>query len=308
MPITQINRRIAELLKLSNKEARKVLADSEKQIILNYKTVLNDIRAEVSALYEKYGDTMSYADANRYNRLTGLEAEIAQAIKVVTGENIKVTRQAIKTVFEKSYYRSAYAYESGIGAKLGFTELNKTAIDASVLNPLDKITWIDRSKAWGTKLTQDVNQTITSGLIKGDGYSKTAHALSDKVDISLGRAQRIVRTESNRALSLANKTSYDKAKSAADRLGIEMVEVWTTIMDGKERHDHAKMNGQEADADGYFTLPNGAKTKGPRLSGLPEEDIECRCTTRSVIKTFPNKAKGSAATPEFDEWLNLKFK
>ncbi len=305
---TQLNKKLAQLLNESNKVTDKVLKGYEKQLIDNYKSVLSQIKDEVLWLYEKMGGNPSFQDANRYNRLSQLEKQIAEAVKNVNGKNIKLTTDAIKDTFEDSYYQTGYAFEQGLGAKLGVNALTYEVINASVINPLDRITWIDRSKGWGKKLTQEISDTLTQGLIKGDTYSTVARELGNKVNIDLGRAMRIVRTEAGRAQSAASKLSTDKAMQSAERLGIKMERKWLSILDSSTRHDHRYMNGKTADKEGLYTFPNGAKTKGPRLSGIAKEDINCRCTEITEIVSMPKKYQPKEDFGSFTDWKATRAK
>jgi hypothetical protein len=49
--------------------------------------------------------------------------------------------------------------------------------------------------------------------------------------------------------------------TAADNLGMTIKKVWISTLDDKTRDDHTEMDGQEADADGMFTFPDGTKTE-----------------------------------------------
>jgi hypothetical protein len=70
------------------------------------------------------------------------------------------------------------------------------------------------------------------------------------------------------------------------------------------------MDGKEADPKtGLFTFKSGNTTPGPRLSGIPDEDINCRCTTRLEIKNLPKKILTNKSIDEnkiFDEWADEK--
>ena len=89
------------------------------------------------------------------------------------------------------------------------------------------------------------------------------------------RAWTIARTETGRAASFANQ-------EAGQQLGIERKE-WLTTMDGREREDHKKMNGQIVDMDQSFTGPNGEKGMYPGDFPEAEMSINCRCTVLPVI-------------------------
>lgn len=55
-----------------------------------------------------------------------------------------------------------------------------------------------------------------------------------------------------------------------------MVGVWNAALDMDTRPDHRKLDGQEADKNGYSHI-HSLKAKGPHLFGVAKEDFNCRC-------------------------------
>ena len=289
-----------------------LIAGYERKIILSYKKALEENKKKIAAMYEKYGDKVSHADMTSYNRLAVLQKEIAIQLRDLTGENINTTISAIKDSFTNSYYRTAYSFESGLGIKLGFGQLNPDVISASVLNPLDSIKWTAREKDHISKLSNEISGEITQGLIQGKGYSQIAQGITKRTEIAVSKALTIARTEAGRAQSTARVLAYEKAEAAADRLGIKIARVWVSTLDIRTRDSHRSMDGQHADENGMFTLPSGTKTPGPRLSGIAKEDINCRCTTRMEILDVPAKVrkdnidKSIIKNMSYEEWASEK--
>lgn len=271
----QINKRLADLLKKADTNSDKLLAEFEKELLKVYRQSLEEIKKLIAKIYEKYGDTVDYADMVSYNRLTNLEQQIAGEIKKLTNKNIKTTTSTLKNIYSEQFYRSGFAFEQSLGAKLGFGLLNPDVIKASVLNPLDRITWPDRMKDHAQQFVKQIQTELTQGLIQGEGYGKIAKRIVDKTGINAGKVIRIVRTEGHRVQSAGSLLAYDKTQTAADRLGLKTVKVWIATLDNRTRDSHQKMDGKEANDEGIFTLPSGATTEAPGLSGVAEEDINC---------------------------------
>lgn len=308
----QVNKRLADLLKKADLKAAKIMAQQERELTKAYKLALAEIKKKIAAIYEKHGDDVQYSDLVSYNRLTNLEQQIAQEIKTLTNESIKTTTKAIKDIYGEQFYRVGFAFEQSLGAKLGFGLLNPDVIKASVLNPLDRITWPDRMKDHAQQFVKQIQSEITQGLIQGEGYGKITKRIIEKTGITAGKVMRIVRTEGHRVQSAANQLSYDKAQSAADRLGLKTVKVWIATLDNRTRDSHGQMDGKEANEDGIFTLPSGATTEAPGLSGIAEEDINCRCSTMMQFKDFPpafrrdNETKQVIEYKSFEDWKKAK--
>lgn len=308
----EINKRLADLLKKADTNAEKLIAQKEKELTKAYKRAFDEIKKKIAAIYEKYGDNVDYADLVSYNRLTNLELQIAEEIKKLTNDTIKTTTSTLKDIYAEQFYRAGFAFEQSLGAKLGFGLLNPTVIKASVLNPLDRIKWQDRMKDHAQQFVKQIQTELTQGLIQGEGYGKISKRIIDKTGINAGKVIRIVRTEGHRVQSAGSLLAYDKAQAAAERLGLKTVKVWIATLDNRTRDSHAAMDGKEANAEGIFTLPSGVTTEAPGLSGVAEEDINCRCKTMMQFKDFPprfrrdNETKKIIPYTTYEDWKKKK--
>lgn len=308
----EINKQLAELLKKADTNADKLILQREIELVRAYKRALEEIKKKIAAIYEKYGDGVQYSDLVAYNRLTNLEQQIAEEVKKLTNENIKTTAKTLKDIFSEQYYLTGFAFEQSLGMRLGFGLLNPTVIDASVLNSLDRIKWTDRMKVHAQEYIKQIRSELTQGLIQGEGYGKITKRIIDRTGINAGKVTRIVRTEGHRVQNAASLLAYDKTQVAADRLGLKTVKKWVATLDNRTRDTHQQMDGQEADAEGMFTFPGGAKTPAPGIQGPPEEIINCRCTTIMQFKDFPQKFKRDNETKQiisytsYEDWKKTK--
>lgn len=307
-----INKRLADLLKKADTNAEKLIAAHEKALLKNYRASLREIKKKIADIFEKYGDDVQYSDLVSYNRLTNLELQIAGEIKKLTNGNISATTKAIKNIYSEQFYRTGFAIEQSLGARLGFGLLNPDVIKASVLNSLDRITWPDRMKDHAQTFLKQIQSELTQGLIQGEGYGKISKRIVDKTGINAGKVIRIVRTEGHRVQSAGSLLAYDKTLSAADRLGLKTTKVWIATLDNRTRDSHQKMDGVEANDKGLFTLPSGVTAEAPGLSGVAEEDINCRCTTMMQFKDFPpqfrkdNETKQIIKYQNYEDWKKKK--
>ena len=279
------------------------LKDIEEELMKNYREAMKAIRAEIMATAEKYGDKVELSDMLQYNRLTNLERNIADQIKQLGGQVRKLTSDSIKDFFTESFYQTGFALETGVGVKLGFGLLSPDAIRASVENKLDRIGWPKRLADDLENTNQKVRSAITQGLIRGDGLVKTSAKLEKKLDMSRNNTLRIVRTETHRVQNEGRLKAFDKTQAAADRLGLTIKRVWVSVKDSRTREDHVSADGKTTNKENKFEL-FGVEFDGPGLSGIAEEDINCRCTTAVEIGGLEN------ITPDpeiesygtFDEW------
>ncbi len=279
----EINNRLKKLLEISDSNYEKTVSAYEKEVAKIYSKALKEIKSQIAAVFEKYGDEVNYSDMASYNRLKNLESQIADQIKELTKDVIKNTKEKLSFFFSESYYLTSYAIEKATGIELGFGLLDPLVIEAAWKNELSKIKWTESMQQHAQKYVSDIREELTRGLIEGKGYGKIAKAITERTGINAGKVLRIVRTEGHRVQSAAKIISFEKTEAAAERLGLKTNRVWLATLDNKTRDSHQTMDGQLADENNLFHYPGGETTEAPGISGPAEEVINCRC---SVITQF----------------------
>lgn len=278
------NQRILKLLQVSDLEAEKLILGYEKDLIKAYSSALKDIKQMIAEMFEKYGDQVTYKDMVAYQRLTNLELSIAKQIKTLTGKGKRTVEKAFRDIVSESFTATGTAISKSLEVTVGFGVMNEEVIKTAILNPMQRITWSDALQENSAKYLSQIKTELSQGLIKGEGYAKIAKRLEKSTEMSANKTIRIVRTEGHRAQSVGRKLAVDNVEGAADRLGIKIKRVWVATSDDRTRDSHKAMDGKEADDDGLFTLPSGVRTEGPGMTGVAEEDINCRCTVRVEVE------------------------
>jgi len=257
-----------------------------------YRDTLKDLLETLKPWSENF-DAMTFSQKREFER----------ELKVAT-HMLKVSKELNKDVeFDiKEYLRKAGsdAY-SGLNKALNKSGsitidnvfINPEFLDASLNKPVAGATLSTRLHKDTERLAKRSTSVIRTGLVKGQSYSSIAGRLRDLNEASYNNSMRIVRTEGHRIQAEATQKGYEDAKA----LGIHLRKEWVASIDGRTRHDHAKLNGQTVEIDEKFEV-NGHKTMGPGLFGIPEEDINCRCTTVEVVvederdKPLPDEPNG----------------
>lgn len=277
------NQRILKLLQVSDLEAEKLILGYEKDLIKAYNSALKDIKQMIADMFEKYGDQVTYKDMVAYQRLTNLELSIAKQIKTLTGKGKRTVEKAFRDIVTESFSATGTAISKSLEVTVGFGVMNEEVIKTAILNPMQRITWSDALQENSAKYLSQIKTELSQGLIRGEGYARIAKRLEKSTEMSANKTIRIVRTEGHRAQSVGRKLAVDNVEGAADRLGIKIKRVWVATSDDRTRDSHKAMDGKEADDDGLFTLPSGVRTEGPGMSGVAEEDINCRCSVRVEV-------------------------
>jgi hypothetical protein len=268
---------------------------TEKALIQAYAKSLKDIRAQLAEIYAKYttAGSLTYADMAKYGRLESLLGEINAQLKDLTGKSAKEIKSLQEQVYSESYYRTAFAIEFEAQAKLRYVLLNPKVIEASVQNPISGLTLNKRLLKNKADIIIKTREQITQGLIKGEGYVVTARRLKDVYENDLAKQIRIVRTESHRNQNQGILDSFGHAND----LGVKTVKVWEATLDSKTRDSHQDMDGQKVDIDEPFIFKSGdnagQEVEAPGLSGIAEEDINCRCVVREEIVGYEPEIRGA---------------
>ena len=187
--------------------------------------------------------------------------------------NVTSINSYLAGVYELNYFYTGYILEMQYQVKLAFGALNKTAVKAAIENPLDKIAALNNKAA----LKQQVQRTITQGIVQGQSVRDTASSVRRAMEINAHSAERIVRTETTRAMNTGELSSMEHAAAR----GLPIQKEWLATLDGRTRDSHAGLDGQVRDIDQPFS--NGLMYPGD-YNGPASEVIHCRCTMTEKIK------------------------
>jgi hypothetical protein len=279
----------------------------EKELIAEYKKALKVLKKEIGKYYEKYD--MTYQEMNKYNRLKNLKKTMELQVGKLAKSTGKSMRGGLGEIYRRMYYATGYAMEKGVQAKLGYTMVDPAVVSASIQNPISGLTLNERLRENERQVIIKVKAAVTQGLmIPGTTYGDMVGNLTKVFEGDLNKALRVARTETHRCQEIARRESIEHA----ERQGVKGRYMWNASLDGRTRDSHASMDGKYADKDGYFTLPSGIKTKGPGLTGIASEDINCRCDIIYVIDGFEPKerrVRGEGVVPykTYAEWYDNRL-
>lgn len=288
----QINKRIARLLNKDGVAKQRLLRSHEKALEKVYRDLLAKVKKDIANLIEKAGDNLTIQEANRYNRLQKLEAQIKNDILQVKNKVSTEINNALKEQYLKTYEGTTKAYADGLEGVISFNKIDKNVVNVAMLNSIDRIKWDDRLKLHAQDYIIKIRNEIAQGIRLGEGYSKIARRLSKQTSINFNKIQRIVRTEAHRVQNVSKLLSVEKIEEKARKNGLKMERVWVATKDMRTRDSHIYMDGQvatEEDGQSFFVFQSGATTDVPGNSGIAEEDINCRCTWISQLATEEEK-------------------
>ena len=263
-------------------------SDTEKALYGYYKSSRESVKKYLADLFEKYSKNgiLSYSDMTKYNRLDSLNLFLADEMKSLgksAGADIK---SLVGDLYNKSYYGYGDIIDGQANKSLNWGIVNRDTISSLINEP--SVSGLSLLEILGKSQYNNLlnmRQTLVNSMIKGESYQDAARVISDQFDKSFNDALRIARTEGTRASGEGQIAAYDRA----EELGIILERIWVATDDARTRESHIAMDGQVADEDGLFTIPDGfddagAQTEYPGGFGIAAEDINCRCRTIAEIK------------------------
>lgn len=302
----EANKQIAKWFLITDQRLDRLRNGYRKDLIKAYEESYREVRRLISEMYAQYGDDLTLARMTQYNRLTNLEKQIAEELGRLNGKSRRLIEGTIKDTYFDSYYYTWYATESLFDFRMNFGILSKGAAKEAMLNPFDRIIWPERLKDHTEALNRKTREIITQGIIQGQSNQQMSRNIRDRFEITGGKAFKIARTESHRAQIQANIFGFEKAENIAESRGFRTIRKWVASLDSKTRDSHRYMDGRVANKAGLFELRSGVLVPGPGLTGIPEEDINCRCIVVIEIVEIPYKTRRFKLEKKIDSYKNYK--
>jgi len=293
-------------MSLAQDEARRALyftraeRNYEKQIAKIMRDALNDIRVEMSKIYEKYATNgiLTKAQMTQYNRLNNLEASIKAIVKPATSKAIKVIDKLRPEEYGEAFFRTAWAIDNNTTLSLKFGALNKEAVERNLDNPF----YTSAKESILLNTVPQFRNAINKGLALGQSYPEMMKDIKTAVNGKNYEIMRVLRTELHSAQEGGTSAGYE----AALEQGVKGKVVWTSTFDDRTREDHIAMDGVERDDDGMFRGAVG-ETPYPGWEGMEAgQRINCRCDIRFELEGLSAKDLGRDEKTTFDEWAKDK--
>jgi len=268
-----------EFLEL-DKQTQKLISKHERNIKKNYKKALDDLRKQVADLYEKYGDAdgkLSLETMNKYARLDNLKKSIQDSLNEVYKANKQEIYTNLKEVYNLNSEGVVKPLEKSISylpnTKINFDGILKKLDVAKTINQeMAGLNWAERLGKHRADVVYNVERTVREGLYNGDTYKTMATRLKDSLEGDVINPTRIVRTESGRVMQQASLDVMDQVSQQ-----VKVWKRWKTSGDERVRSSHRILNNTEIPYDELFTFSDGTQTPAPRISGSPQNVINCRC-------------------------------
>lgn len=308
---------VYDLIKQINELIDNEYFQVDKALRAAYITRRNDIQAYIKTLWEvaaidpkKNNQTggvayVSKSKAVSYGRLKKLQDQIKEIGKLGYLEDLTTLENAGISIYDLQYQGFGWAYSQGYGLPLTGGVKVKLVADALSSDFYGLTMAENLKKNWGNYLTQ-IDGAIIRGLNQGNSYSKIAEEIARVTNSQYKNAYTVAATQAHAMQSQAFLDSVDLLKTAGEE---DSGKEWLATIDSKTRPDHREMDGEKADQDGIFHLPDGSTAPAPGLTGVAKQDIHCRCTTLIILPGVEhpkNRRVGNDIVP-FTTWKEKRI-
>ena len=205
--IDRFYERYAENDNITLTEARRMLSRQEQQ---NWSMTLREFRRKAKeGGYDQELNREYYR--SRVSRLQQLQTQVNMHIRELAYSSIDATTSHLTNVVDDTFYRTAHLIDQQRGISANFAKLDKQAVNAMMQTSFHGRHFSQR--IWGNntrKLTRELTQTLTAGLMQGHGIDKIARDLNERMGVARNRAVTIIRTESSHISAQATMETYDR--------------------------------------------------------------------------------------------------
>ena len=260
-----------------NKDDKRVIQyqlDEEKAVLKDlrrqYEKALADINSRIKIL--QADDTPSRAYQVDYQKT--LKAQVEAILEKLHADEYDSIHKYLTDSYTSGYVGTMYTMGRQSGVHV-VTPLDRNAAFKAIVT--DSELKADLYTSIGIdldKLKKTIREEITRGIATSLPYEQIARSISDRMQISMHNANRIVRTEGHRI----QQASADDARNAAKENGADVVKMWDASLDGATRKVHRELDGQIRETNEQFVDSSGKwKAMYPGKFGKPEQDCNCRC-------------------------------
>ena len=205
---------------------------------------------------------------------------------------------------------AAYTIES-VAGDVGFDLWDEQTVKRLIKDEPDLMPYYPAKRALNRGIDlaygkRQISACVTSSILQGKSIKGMADDLQIRIPaMNRTSAIRTARTAVTGAQNAGRIDSY----TAAKKMGIKLKKEWLATLDGRTRHSHAMLDGEQVDNEKKFS--NGCMFPGDP-NGPAAEVYNCRCTLIAAvdgIDTSDAKRRDSyGVIPDmtFSQWKNQK--
>lgn len=292
---------------------------SQKKIQQIYQSLSRDLEAFLGDAYIKYGSDgkLSVALLQEKSKYAWFLGQIDKNCNEYLPQASKEIQNVVNQVYRKCYDGMIDAVKRADADELKVLDINPNVFKSSIENEITKLTLPSVLEKHRNEIVYEIKQTLNIGMINGERYDAMAKSLRDRLDISYGKANNIIKTETHRNIESGFLDAGESIQGDLGNSGLIYAATWRTMRDERVRPNkrvktkkgwkttrsknganHIKMEGQTVKVGELFNLGNGVKAKCPGQSGVAAHDCRCRCFLEYNLMTAEEFAKATGRKAE----------
>ena len=284
---------------ISLQEAKKMLNANE----------LKEFKWNVMEYIEK-GETLNYSDAWakqlenasarwHISRLEALKLQMQNHVEVLYGNELDEVTALMTDIYTDGYYHTAYEIQKGFNIGYDLMKLDKNRIDKVLSKPwtVDGSNFSDRIWKQKNQLVSELHNNLTQAIIRGQDPRTVTKMISERFNVSKGRASALVMTESAFFSSASDRDCFKD-------LGVERYEILATLDHSTSdicRSLDGKVLPMSEYAVGVTAPPFHVRC---RTTTVPFFDDEFELDTTRAARDEDGKTYQVPASMKYEDWKN----
>lgn len=242
------------------------------------------------------------AQMGRGERYQALANSLAERMTKANEVAVAYVNDATPSIYSLNRNWTAYTIES-VAGDVGFNVWDEATVRRLIVDRPDVMPYYPPKRAVNRGIDlkygkKQITAQITSSILKGDDLKGIVRGLTTKIPtMNLFSAIRTART----ATTAAQNGGRLDSMMQAEKMGLRIKKEWMATHDGRVRHEHAMLDGQQVDLDEPFKIDGYELDYPGDPTGEPEMVYNCRCTMVQVLVDVPEVA--ISARLDFSEWL-----
>ena len=236
----------------------------------------------------------------RGERFKALQKRVAERYTEANQTAVSYVNDATPGIYALNRNYAAYTIES-VAGDVGFDLLDEQTVKRLIKDEPDLMPYYPAKRALNRGIDlaygkRQISACVTSSILQGKSIKGMADDLQTRIPaMNRTSAIRTARTAVTGAQNAGRIDSY----TAAKKMGIKLKKEWLATLDGRTRHSHAMLDGEQVDNEKKFS--NGCMFPGDP-NGPAAEVYNCRCTLIAAVDGVDTSdAKRRARDPETGE-------
>lgn len=308
----------------------KELAKLEKRIAKIYKEVADDLQKTIDDYFAKFAKRDAkqkarleageiteqeykqwrLAQMGRGERFKALQKRVAERYTEANQIAVSYVNDATPGIYSLNRNYSAYTIEK-VAGNVGFDLWDEQTVKRLIVENPEVMPYYPPEKALNRGIDlaygkRQISASVTSSILQGKSIPGIAKDLQTRMpEMNKSSAVRTARTAVTGAQNAGRMDSYVEA----EKIGIKVRKEWLATLDGRTRHSHAMLDGEQVDNEKKFS--NGCMFPGDP-NGPASEVYNCRCTLIAAVDGIDTSnglrrdRYGILPDMTFAQWQNSK--